>query len=127
MKTKVVFFLLTLWLFRLSFLVRMRDSTSYDSIDSYAIFQIIVVICLFTLTFKYSLNYQWDILNLSQVSLFGMLLSIFSVSPFLSFYRSFEVLTLIMVTTYLIENRPVKLIIYYNELTSSKYQWWYIN
>lgn len=102
-KSSLIIVLCFAWLIRISYFVRMRTSTDYSSVDTYALFQIVIVLFLFVLTLSEGHSRNWDRLKLSYVAYVGILLSWTSVSPLLSLFRSLEVLTFINVTSYFCE------------------------
>ena len=92
--------LVVIFIFRITSLVRMRDSSSYTSLDLYNLIQIGSVLLLFVLLLKYkrlfitlknqSINY------FSLLFVVGILSGIWSTNFFYSSYRAFEAFIFLM-------------------------------
>ena len=105
-RAKVLVFFVSLFIFRKTFLIRIRDSGSFTSLDFYNLFQIAVVVILFILLLfngklfpkikTQSLNY------FILLFIFGIFSGLWSTNLFYSSYIAFEVLIMLLTATALI-------------------------
>lgn len=93
-------FLITVFVFRITFLVRMRDSNSYTNLDAFNLIQIGSILALAFLLFKYNKLYirfkNQSINYFSLLFILGILSGIWSTNLFYSSYRAFEAIVLLM-------------------------------
>jgi O-antigen ligase len=89
-----------LFVFRITFLIRMRDSDSYTSLDIYNLIQIGSILMLAFLLLKYKKLYirfkNQSINYFSLLFLIGIVSGIWSTNVFYSSYRAFEAMILLM-------------------------------
>ena len=105
-RAKVLVFFVSLFIFRKTFLIRIRDSGSFTSLDFYNLFQIAVVVILFILLLfngklfpkikTQSLNY------FILLFIFGIFSGLWSTNLFYSSYIAFEVLIMLLTVIALI-------------------------
>tara|TARA_B100000787_G_scaffold142502_1_gene111878 strand:+ start:13531 stop:14733 length:1203 start_codon:yes stop_codon:yes gene_type:complete len=106
-RSYTILFLIVLFVFRITFLVRMRDSNSYTSLDAFNLIQIGSILLLAFQLLKYkrlfvkiksqSINY------FLLLFLLGILSGAWSTNFFYSSYRAFEAIVLLLACITLIE------------------------
>ena len=100
LRVYAILFLVMLFVFRITFLIRMRDSDSYTSLDIYNLIQIGSILMLAFILLKYKklfVRFKNQSINyFSLLFVIGIISGIWSTNFFYSSYRAFEAMILLM-------------------------------
>ena len=107
LRVYAILFLIVFFVFRITFLIRMRDSGSYTSLDFFNLIQIGSIMFLTYLLLKYNRLFvklkNQSINYFSLLFVLGIFSGVWSTNFFYSSYRAFEVIVLLMACITLIK------------------------